>query len=374
MHIEVETLKRLKIKCKESDLVFGKYFTDRMFLAEWKSDLGWHHARIKPYEPFSLDPSALVFHYGQEIFEGMKAYLWKDDTIAFFRPEMNAERFNRSAERLCMPKIPPQLFFKAIEELVLLEKEWIPKSFGTSLYIRPAMIAVEPVLGVRPSAHYYFFIILSPVGPYYPNGFHPIKIWVEDHYVRAAFGGMGEAKTGGNYASSLKATLEAKMKGCDQVLWLDSKEKRYIEEVGAMNMFFVSGDTLLTPPLDGAILHGITRDSILQLAASLDMRVEVRKIAIDELLADIQKGVITEAFGSGTAAIVTPVGALCYKDALVTIGEGTTGPIAQKMYKILTEIQYGITPDTFGWVKTIAKKPNYAKSLDRLINSSFSNM
>ena len=338
----------------ESKLGFGRIFTDRMLMVEWKSDQGWVDARIEPYGSFTLDPACLVFHYAQEIFEGLKAYKWQDGSIALFRPEMNAKRLNHSAARMCMPELPEELFLKGIEQLVCLEKEWVPGSDGTSMYIRPTMIAVESVLGVHPSSHYYFYVILSPVGAYYPSGFNPVKILVEDKYVRAVSGGTGEAKTGGNYASSLKAALEAKTKGYDQVLWLDGVHKRYVEEVGAMNMLFAYGDKVVTPPLTGSILNGVTRDSVLKLAGSLGFSVEERQIDIHDLLADIKAGKVTEAFGSGTAAVITPVGTLCYKDEPLTIGNGGVGRITQKLYDTLIGIQYGRIEDRFGWMRKIA--------------------
>ncbi len=357
MEIRIVPLPEEKRKPKftdESKLVFGRMFTDRMLLAEWKAGEGWVDARIEPYAPFVMDPACLVFHYAQEIFEGLKAYKWSDGTIALFRPEMNARRFNRSADRLCMPEVPEELFLEGIEDLVRLEQDWIPTSPGTSLYIRPAMIAVEPVLGVKPSDHYYFFVILSPVGAYYASGFNPVKIMVEDTYVRATPGGTGDAKTGGNYASSLKAGLEAKKKGFDQVLWLDGVHHRYVEEVGAMNMFFAYGDLVVTAPLNGSILNGVTRDSVLKLAGSLGFRVEERQIDIDELLADIRAGRVTEAFGSGTAAVITPVGHLSYKGELCQVGDGGVGSLTQKLYDTLTGIQYGKLADPFGWTRKIA--------------------
>jgi len=337
----------------ESQLGFGKLFTDRMFIAEWKAGQGWVDARIQPYGPFTLDPAALVFHYSQEIFEGLKAYKWKDGSIALFRPEMNARRFNLSAERICMPEVPEELFLGGIEELVRLEKEWIPSAEGTSLYIRPTMIAVEPVLGVKPSDHYYFYVILSPVGAYYAAGFNPVKILVEDSYVRAVPGGTGEAKTGGNYASSLKAGLEAKKKGYDQVLWLDGVNRRYIEEVGAMNMFFAYADKVVTAPLTGSILNGVTRDSVLKLSAGLGFQVEERQIDINDLMNDLRSGSLKEAFGSGTAAVITPVGALGYRSECLTVGNGGVGSLTQKLYDTLTAIQYGTAADQFGWIKKI---------------------
>lgn len=356
MEIRVISLPEEKKKTKFSDeaqLGFGKIFTDRMFIAEWKIGQGWVDARIEPYAPFSLDPACLVLHYAQEIFEGLKAYRWEDGSIALFRPEMNARRFNRSADRMCMPEVPEELFLKGIEELVRLEADWIPSSAGTSLYIRPTMIAVEPVLGVKPSDHYYFYVILCPVGAYYAGGFNPVKIMVEDRYVRAVPGGTGEAKTGGNYASSLKAGLEAKKKGFDQVLWLDGLERRYIEEVGAMNMFFAYGNSVVTAPLEGSILNGVTRNSVISLAGELGFTVEERKIEIDTIMADIMSGAITEAFGSGTAAVITPVGALCYKEQQLNIGNGGVGSLTQKLYDTLTGIQTGHIPDKFGWVRKL---------------------
>jgi branched-chain amino acid aminotransferase len=357
MEIRVLPLPEEKKKPKftdESALSFGRIFTDRMFLVEWKISEGWVDARIQPYAPFVLDPSALVFHYAQEIFEGLKAYKWEDGSIALFRPEINAHRFNLSAERLCIPEVPEDLFLEGISQLVRLEKDWVPGSEGTSLYIRPAIIAVEPVLGVKPSDHYYFFVILSPVGAYYAAGFNPINILVEDYYVRAVAGGTGEAKTGGNYAASLKSAQIAKKKGFDQVLWLDGCHKKYIEEVGSMNMFFVYDDVVVTAPLSGSILKGVTRDSVMKLAETMGFRIEERQIAIDELVADIRAGKVQEAFGSGTAAVITPVGVLGYKDESFTIGNGGVGNLTQKLYDTLTGIQYGKIPDTFGWVRKIS--------------------
>lgn len=356
MEIRVLPLPLEKMKAKftdESQLGFGKLFTDRMFIAEWKVGQGWVDARIEPYAPFSLDPACLVLHYAQEIFEGLKAYRWADGSIALFRPEMNARRFNLSADRMCMPEVPEELFLSGIAELVRLERDWIPASSGTSLYIRPTMIAVEPVLGVKPADHFYFYVILSPVGAYYAGGFNPVKIMVEDRYVRAVHGGTGEAKTGGNYASSLKAGLEAKKKGFDQVLWLDGINRRYIEEVGAMNMFFAYGNTVVTAPLDGSILNGVTRNCVISLAGDLGFSVEERKIDIDTIMADISSGKITEAFGSGTAAVITPVGALCYKEQNSSIGTGGVGGFTQKLYDTLTGIQTGCLPDRFNWVRKL---------------------
>jgi branched-chain amino acid aminotransferase len=363
MQIKIVPLPETKKKSKcqdETKLGFGKIFTDRMFLVEWKLDQGWIDAQIKPYEPFLLDPSALVFHYGQEIFEGLKAYKWQDGSIALFRPEMNARRFNFSADRLCMPQVPEEFFLSALNQLISLEQDWIPSSVGTSLYIRPTMIAVEAALGVKPSTHYYFYIILTPVGAYYQGGFHPIKVLVEDKYVRAAKGGTGEAKTGGNYAGGIKAAMEAKKLGFDQVLWLDSATRSYVEEAGATNMFFVYEEGLVTAPLDGAILHGITRDSILKLARSVGYHAEERKIHIGQLMEDIRQGRVKEAFCSGTAAAITPVGTLRYKEESLVINDNKVGTITKQIYETLTDIQYGKIPDPFGWMK---KLPNQKSTM-----------
>jgi branched-chain amino acid aminotransferase len=356
MEIKVLPLPEEQKKAKytdENQLGFGKLFTDRMLVAEWKGGQGWVDARIQPYAPFSLDPACMVFHYAQEIFEGMKAYRCEDGTVTLFRPEMNARRFNRSATRMCMPEVPEELFLDGIAHLVSLEREWIPSSPGTSLYIRPTMIAVEPMLGVKPSNHFYFFVILSPVGAYYAAGFNPVNILVEDKYVRAVPGGTGEVKTGGNYAASLKAGLEAKQKGYDQVLWLDGVERRHIEEVGAMNMFFVYGNKIVTAPLAGTILPGITRESVLRLSLELGCEVEEVQMDVDDLMADIKEGRVTEAFGSGTAAVVTPVGKLCYKDECFQVGDGGVGRFTQKLYDTLSGIQTGKLPDSFGWLRKI---------------------
>lgn len=366
MSIKLNLLPESQRKIKftdESQLGFGKLFTDHMFLGEWKAGQGWVNCQIKPYEPFMLDPSALVFHYGQEIFEGLKAYKWQDGTIALFRPEMNAARFNASADRLCMPQVPEELFLEAVETLVAIEHEWIPKTSGTSLYIRPTMIAVEAALGVKPSSHYYFFIILSPVGAYYPAGFNPIHVLVEDTYVRACKGGMGEAKTGGNYACGLKASVDAKKKGYDQVLWLDGATRTFVEEAGATNMFFVYEDRIVTAPLDGAILHGITRNSILKLAKSLKFGAEETKIAIDPLFEDIRNRKVKEAFCSGTAAVITPVGTLQYKNETLNVGHGNVGTVTKQLYDMLTQIQYGKTPDPFQWIKKIQVTQNISASI-----------
>ena len=346
----IKEMPLLKMKPKpKGPLGFGQFTSDRMFVAEWQEGRGWFNAQIKPYEPFVFDPSTLVFHYAQEIFEGLKAYKWADGSLALFRPEMNAKRFAKSAERLAMPEVPESLFLEAIERLVALESDWVPTEEGTSLYIRPTMIAVEPVLGVRPSSSYLFYVILSPVGAYYRSGFKPVKILVEDTYVRAVAGGTGEAKTGANYASSIKAGVEAKKMGYEQVLWLDGVHRRYIEEVGAMNVFFMQGDKVITPVLNGSILHGITRDSVIQLARSWGLEIEERRVDVQELTS----GSFTEAFGSGTAAVISPIGELCYKGTSFLVNNGQIGRWTQKFYDTLTAIQTGKGHDSFNWVKKV---------------------
>ena len=333
-------------------LGFDYIKTDLRYLSHWR-DGAWQKGTLTEDNVLHISEGSTALHYGQQCFEGLKAYKWPDGRVALFRPEMNARRFNQSAHRICMPEIPEDVFTSGIEQLVSLERDWIPTAPETSLYIRPAMIAVDPYLGVKPSEHYYFFVILSPVGAYYAAGFNPVNILVEDHYVRAVPGGTGEAKTGGNYASSLMAAQEAKKKGYDQVLWLDGRERRFIEEVGAMNMFFAYGNKIVTAGLNGSILSGVTRDSVLKLAPTLGYEVEERQIDVNELMADIRAGKVTEAFGSGTAAVITPVGKLCYKDECFQLTGGKVGEITQKLYDTLTGIQTGKLADQFGWVRFI---------------------
>lgn len=338
----------------ESQLQFGKQFTDRMFLMEYDTGKGWHSARIKPYGPFTLDPAAMVLHYAQEIFEGLKAFRRPDGSVALFRPADNVARFNHSARRMCMPELDEEFFLDAIKQLVKLEADWVPKSEGTSLYLRPTMIANEPMLGVRPAEQYLCYVILSPVGAYYKGGLAPVKIWISDHYVRASNGGTGEVKTGGNYAASLFAAREASAKGYDQVLWLDAKEKRYVEEVGSMNICFILDGKLITSPLHGTILDGITRRSILTLAKGMGLEIEERALSIDEIFEGAQSGRLTEAFGTGTAVVVSPVGQFTFQDRTVTLGDGqTTGEVTQKLYDTLTGIQYGRLPDEHNWITVL---------------------
>lgn len=356
MEIRIEPLpegRRAQVPSDPAALGFGKFFADRMLSAAWVEGEGWREPRIGPYQPLVLDPSAAVFHYGQEVFEGLKAYRWADGGIRLFRPEMNAARLNRSALRLVLPEVPQELFLDGIAQLVGLERDWVPAAAGASLYVRPTLIAVDRYLGVKPAAECLFFVILSPVGAYYAAGFNPVRILVEDHYVRAVPGGTGEAKTGGNYAASLAAGLKARKLGFEQVLWLDALQRRFVEEVGAMNIFFVAGGRLVTPRLTGSFLAGVTRDSVLALAPNLGLAVEERAVAIDELLADVRAGRVSEAFGTGTAAVVSPVGVLGYKGEEFTVGDGGVGPVTRRLYETLTGIQYGRQPDPFGWMRRV---------------------
>ncbi|HDQ40552.1 MAG TPA: branched-chain amino acid aminotransferase [Desulfonatronum sp.] len=337
----------------ESKLVFGCSFSDHMFLMDFRSGQGWHDARVVPYQNLCLNPAAMVLHYGQGIFEGMKAYRTKDNHIHLYRPRKNFERMNRSAQRLCMPTMDVEDQLTILETLLRSDHEWIPKTRGSSLYIRPTMIASEPHIGVRPAKEYIYFIITGPVGAYYAEGFNPISIYVSDEFVRAVRGGVGEAKTMGNYAASLYAAEVAKHKGFTQVLWLDGVERRFIEEVGTMNIFFRTNDELLTPPLTGSILPGITRDSVITLAKHWGLNVQERPIDIQECIASIQSGAMLEIFGSGTAAVISPVGSISYKDTIYTVQDGGVGELSRKLHDEITGIQYGEKEDVFGWVHEV---------------------
>lgn len=337
----------------ENPLKFGTIFTDHMFIMNYETKKGWYDPRIVPYQPVVLDPSAMVFHYGQEMFEGLKAYRADDGRILLFRPDMNAKRTNHTNERLCIPKIPEEDFVQAVKELVKTDAAWIPNRKETSLYIRPFIIATDPFLGVRPSDTYLFMVILSPVGPYYPEGLNPVKIWIEDEYVRAIRGGIGEAKTGGNYVASMAAQLKAHEEGYSQVLWLDGVERKYIEEVGAMNIFFKIRGTVLTPKLNGSILPGITRDSVITLCKEWNIPVEERKISVDELYQASKSGDMEEVFGTGTAAVISPVGHLRFQDQVIQIQDGGIGQLSQKLYDTVTGIQHGRISDTRGWVTQV---------------------
>lgn len=348
--IQIELSETKKQKPNPENLVFGRTFTDHMFVADYVEGKGWHNHRIVPYEPITLDPAAIVFHYGQTVFEGMKAFKSEDGTIRLFRPEENMKRLNVSLERLCMPRIDEQLALDGLMQLVQIEKDWIPTLAGTSLYIRPFVIATEAFLGVAPAKKYQFFMILSPVGSYYKEGIHPVKILVENEFVRAVKGGTGSAKTAGNYASALKAQELADAQGYSQVLWLDGVERKYIEEVGSMNIFFKINGTVVTPAINGSILEGITRKSILQLLRHWNVPVAERKISMDEVRKAYEKGQLEEVFGTGTAAVISPVGELNWDGYKMVINDGETGPVSQKLYDTLTNIQTGVEEDPFEWI------------------------
>jgi branched-chain amino acid aminotransferase len=333
----------------ESKLGFGVLMSNHMFKLDYNADRGWHSARIEPYAPLQLYPAAAVLHYAQEAFEGLKAYRSAGGEILLFRPRANFARMSRTCKRLCIPAYPEDLVMEGMKQLIAVDKDWVPSAPGTSLYVRPNIIATEPFLGVREAHEYLLYIITGPVGAYYPEGFAPVKIMVEDTYTRAAPGGVGEAKTAGNYASSLKAQIDAHKRGFTQVLWLDGKERRYIEEVGTMNIFFKFKGELATPPLGGTILPGITRDSIITLARDLGITVNERPIAIDEVTEKARSGELEEVFGSGTAAVVSPVSTLRYQDTDYEISGGKTGPLAQKLFDTIVAIQYGEAEDLYGW-------------------------
>jgi len=337
-------------RCPEQ-YVFGGSFTDHMFTQVYDAGQGWHSAQIRPYENLSLSPAAAVLHYGQEIFEGLKAYRRKDGGINLFRPDANAARFNRSARRMVMPEVDAAFHVEAMRQLVALERAWVPSDPGSSLYIRPAMIATTPRLGLGAATDYLHMIIVGPAGPYYPEGFNPVSVYVSEKMRRAVKGGVGEAKTGGNYAASLAVSEDAQAKGYTQVLWLDAIEGRFVEEVGAMNICFVyDGSLIKTPTLSGSILPGVTRDSLLKLAPTLGYEVEETRLDIHDVFSDIESGRITEVFGCGTAAVVSPVGQLAMGERVMTINSGETGPVARRLFDALTGIQYGDAEDPFNWV------------------------
>jgi len=335
---------------EDNPLVFGTIFTDHMFMMDYEEGRGWYDPRILPYQPLVMEPSAMVFHYGQEMFEGLKAYKAVDERILLFRPDKNAERTNNTNRRICIPEIPIEDFVQAVRAVVKTDEDWIPQRAGTSLYIRPFIIATDPFLGVRPSNTYKFIIIMSPVGAYYPEGLNPIKIWIEDEYVRAVKGGVGEAKTGANYVASMAAQMKAHDDGYSQVLWLDGVERKYIEEVGAMNIFFKINGIVVTPQLNGSILPGITRDSCVELCKAWGLPVEERKISVQELFTAAEDGSLEEVWGSGTAAVISPVGHLRWKDKVFQVKDGGIGEISQKLYDAVTAIQLGKAVGPEGWV------------------------
>jgi branched-chain amino acid aminotransferase len=333
---------------------FGVHFTDHMFVAEWTPDRGWHDARVTAYGPIAMDPATAVLHYAQEIFEGMKAYRHGDGSVWTFRPEQNAARMVRSARRLALPELPVADFVRSVDALVEADERWVPEAEGEkSLYVRPFMFASEKFLGVRPSQHVTYMVIASPAGAYFARGLEPVSIWVSEEYTRAAVGGMGAAKTGGNYASSLLAQREASEHGCDQVVFLDAVERSWVEELGGMNLYFVQEDgTIVTPELSGTILEGITRSSIIELCAQQGWKVEERKVSVDEWRQGVASGAITEVFACGTAAVVTPVGTLKWRGGEVATGQ-EIGPVTQQVRRALVDIQYGRAEDTFGWMHRV---------------------
>ena len=340
-----------KKPAKGDDLGFGRLFTDHMFIMDYAD--GWRDPRIVPYENLSLDPASMVFHYGQAAFEGLKAYKSKSGELLLFRPLMNFTRMNSSSDRLCMPKLDINFALDALKEFIKFERDWIPSESGTSLYIRPFMIATDPFIGVRPSDSYLFIILLSPVGAYYPEGLAPVKISVETEYVRAVRGGLGFTKAAANYAASLKSQSLAKELGYTQVLWLDAIERKYIEEVGTMNIFFKIDGKVVTPSLSGSVLPGVTRDSAIRLIKKFGYAVEERQLAIGEIKEAYNKGLLEEAFGTGTAAVVSPVGVLAIDGETLNLSGGKIGPLSQKLYDTLTGIQYGEIEDEFNWVERV---------------------
>ena len=350
MEIKFTRAATLKEKPDSSKLVFGKAMTDHMFIVDYDAGQGWHDARIIPYGPLQIDPAAKVLHYGEEIFEGLKAYRTADGSIQLFRPRDNIDRMNKSAERLCLPQIPEEVALAGITELVKTEQDWVPHEKDTSLYIRPFMIGLDAALGVHSSKHVEFIVVVCPVGAYYPEGLNPVKIYIEEEDVRAVKGGMGMAKTGGNYAASLRAGNRAEERGYSQVLWLDGVHRKYIEEVGAMNVMFKVAGKILTPDLNGSVLDGITRRSCIQLLKDWGYEVEERRITAEELFEAAEKGTLEEAWGTGTAAVVSPIGELAMGDKKVTVSGGKIGEITQKLYDELTGIQWGRVADPHDWI------------------------
>jgi branched-chain amino acid aminotransferase len=351
MDIRITRTTTPKPRPEEGRLGFGQYTTDHMFVMFYDTGRGWHDAEIRPYAPFSLDPASMVFHYAQECFEGLKAYRTAAGEIQLFRPDQNALRMARTHRRLCIPELPADDFVQAVRALVDMDRDWVPAAPDTSLYIRPCTIAAEPRLGVKPSDRYIFFIILSPSGAYYEEGLDPVKIYVEDELTRASAGGTGAIKCGGNYAASLAGQMKAHTLGFSQVLWLDGAERRYVEEVGSMNCFFVVDDEIFTAPTaPGTVLPGITRASCIELLRGWGRTVREERLAIDDLMSAGRSGRLREVFGTGTAAVVSPVGGLRYKGEDVVVGDGGIGKVTARLYDTLTGIQWGRLPDDYGWI------------------------
>jgi branched-chain amino acid aminotransferase len=351
MDIKITRTTTPKVKPPEAELGFGKFFSDHLFALDFSDAKGWHDARIEPYAPFQVDPAAGVFHYGQAMFEGSKAFRGADGRIRMFRPADHAKRMAIGAPRLCMPTPPQEDMVEAVRALVKVDADWVPKSEGTSLYLRPTLIATEGFLGVRPATSYRYFVIASPAGNYFGGkGLKSVRIWVETHDVRAPRGGLGATKAGANYAASLKSAMTAKKAGFDQVLWLDGKDHEFVEEVGTMNVCFLIGNTLVTPPLSDSILAGVTRDSIMPLARDMGLKVEERPISIKEIRAAHQAGNLKEVFGTGTAAVISPVGELAFTGEKLIINDSKPGPIAEALYAEIGAIQRGAKPDKYKWL------------------------
>jgi branched-chain amino acid aminotransferase len=353
IEVSVEKTKTPKERPAEETYGFGRFFSDHMFVSDYTPKHGWGHARVVPYAPMAIDPGASVLHYGQALFEGMKAFRGVDGKIRLFRPEMNWKRLQAGAERLCMKSPDLETFMAGLQKLVRVEHDWVPKTEGTALYLRPTLIGTEAFLGVRPSEAYCFYIIASPVGNYYGEGAETVKIWVERNYARCAPGGIGAVKAGGNYAASLLAATEAKKRGFAQVLWLDAATHSFVEEVGTMNVFFRIGDRVITPPLSGTILPGVMRDSVIQMLESMKVKVEMRAIGLSEVIEANRKGDLKEVFGTGTAASISPVGTLGIDNEMITIGGAKAGELSKKLFKSINDIQYGRTPDTMGWTMEV---------------------
>ncbi len=354
MKIEINPIDPAQAKPVQSEgLGFGKVLTNHMFTQRYTPELGWHEPKIEPYAPLVLEPAAAVFHYAQEVFEGTKAYRRPDGHVNLFRIHDNLRRFNASATRMDMPEIDEEDHLEAIVSLMKLEHEWVPSTPNSSLYIRPTMIAIDADLGAISASQFLHFVVFSPVAPFFSKGFQPVSVFIEDQHVRAVKGGVGAAKTGGNYAASLYVTKRAKEAGFAQVLWLDALEHRYVEEMGGMNICFVYGDTIVTPPLTGTILPGVTRASIIELGRDLGYTVEEKLIDVNDMVADIRSGKVTEVFACGTAAVITPIGEFEYKGQRYVINDKQTGEVTQKLFDDLTGIQFGRIPDRFGWTLKI---------------------
>jgi branched-chain amino acid aminotransferase len=351
--IRITKARTLKTKPKDADLGFGQIFTDHMFVADFQEEKGWYDPRIEPYGPLAMDPAAAVLHYAQAVFEGLKAFRGADGKVRLFRPQKNIDRLNNSARRMCIPPLDPDLALQAVVTLVGVEREWVPRTIGTSLYIRPTIVANEAFLGVRPAKSYIYFVILSPVGAYYPEGMAPVKIRVEEKYVRAVEGGLGSAKTGANYAASLMAAEEAKHAGYTQVLFLDGVHRKYIDEVGTMNIMVKIGDEVITPPVGGTVLAGVTRDSALTLMRKWGLKVSERPLTIDEVVVAHKSGALKEVWGTGTAAVISPVGELAYKNEKMVIHSGRIGELTQRLYDAIVGIQYGTAPDPDRWTMEV---------------------